>query len=291
MMRVVRRLGVWNTVVLLGCGGAASATPASAPEPVAAAPSTADTTVTAPSVQRVPFVSASAGRGFRVAWRIPRRDGQLPRPILEGIAPHIAQLRAEPDSFALDVSGALPLAELLRVYAEHANGEVLGEIRDYGYSLYEGLSIDSLGLIRASRPGIGLFLVSLPDSLAAKMPARGPLRVRIFVSDSTGRLPAAPSVPRGSAAVSGTVTDSAGRPIARASARVLLRTPTGPQSIDITETDIEGRFRLERLPAGEYTLIVAQGGRQPVVEQLQLRDGSAEHRDLKLGPARPRSSP
>ena len=267
---------------LLGCQTAAAPDPAPSAAPARSA-SAADPTVT-----RQPFVrGAVTGASMRVRWQVPERDGQLTTAQLTALAPRIARLRAEPDQFTMDASAGLPLAQLLRVYAEDDAGTVLGEVRQYGFAMYDGLFIDSLGILRGREVGTGLFVVSIPERVPGEFRTRGPVVIRIAITDSSGRLPRLPEIPRGTNVVSGIVTDSAGRPVSNVPVRALLRVDGRPRSAGVVHTDLQGRYRLEQLPAGAVTIIVSGLGREAGSATVQVVEGQLTQQDIRLAPVAP----
>src|SRR6516164_2861327 len=76
--------------------------------------------------------------------------------------------------------------------------------------------------------------------------------------------------------VSGTVTDSDGRPIAGASVR--LQGPGGPHTI----TDAHGAFILTNVAPGEYTVVVTKTGFAQSTQILDVFIGETEQLHLTL---------
>ena len=263
---------VLAAVLLSGCRGQS---PASAPTP---------------EVTRVPFTNVRMGGAMAVQWRVPARDGQLTESQLTELAPRIAELRAEPATFDLDATSALALSQHMRVLAVDDAGVVLGELRQYDFELRDGIYIDSTGAIRGNRVGTGRFLASVPRRLDGDFRTRGPAEVRISISDSTGRLSRPPEIPRGTAIVAGVVRDSTGTPAA-ARVQVMRRIEGRLVQVAATESDAEGRYRLEGLPAGESTLIFEIRYHEASFVPVQLRDGVELWRDARLLPLRRAQQP
>ncbi|HRN53497.1 MAG TPA: carboxypeptidase-like regulatory domain-containing protein [Gemmatimonadaceae bacterium] len=239
-----------------------------------------------PEVTRVPFVAVRTGGPVSVRWGVPQREGQLTDSQLVALAPRIAALRAEPEALTLDATGALPLSQLLRVLAVDEAGVVLGEVRNYGFALRDGLYIDSTGAVRGNRVGTGRFIATIPERIIGDFRSRGPAEVRIAISDSTGVWSRPPVIPRGTAVISGIVRDSTGAPRADARVQVMRRIDGRMVQIAAGASDSDGRYRLEGLPAGEATLILAIRDHEASFITLQLRDGDALQRDARLLPLR-----
>lgn len=239
-----------------------------------------------PEVTRVPFVAVRTGGPVAVRWRVPQREGQLTDSQLVALAPRIAALRAEPEALSLDATGALPLSQMLRIFAVDESGAVLGEIRNYGFTLRDGLYIDSTGAVRGTRVGTGRFIASITERITGDFRSRGPAEVRIAISDSTGLWSRPPVIPRGTAVVSGIVRDSTGTPRAGAIVQLMRRLDGRMVQVANGTSDGEGRYRLEGLPAGESTLILAIRDHEASFITLQLRDGDQLQRDARLLPLR-----
>lgn len=239
-----------------------------------------------PELTRVPFVAVRAGGPVAVRWRVPQREGQLTDSQLVALAPRIAALRAEPEALTLDATGALPLSQVLRVLAVDEAGVVLGEIRNYNFELRDGLYIDSTGAVRGNRVGTGRFIASISERRTGDFRSRGPAEVRVAISDSTGLLSRPPVIPRGTAVVSGIVRDSTGTPRAGAIVQVMRRIDGRMVQVANGTSDDEGRYRIEGLPAGESTLILAIRDHEPTFITLQLSDGDQSQRDARLLPLR-----
>lgn len=239
-----------------------------------------------PEMTRVPFVAVRTSGPVSIRWHVPQREGQLTDSQLVALAPRIAALRAEPEAFTLDATGALPLSQVLRVLAVDETGAVLGEIRNYRFELRDGLYIDSTGAVRGNRVGTGRFIASISERRTGDFRSRGPAEVRIAISDSTGLWSRPPVIPRGTAVVSGIVRDSTGAPRADARVQVMHRIDGRMVQIAAGESDSEGRYRIEGLPAGESTLILAIRNHEASFVTLQLRDGDQLQRDARLLPLR-----
>lgn len=242
-----------------------------------------------PTVERVPFVQTRVGTSVRVDWRVPQREGQLSDSQLVAAAPRIARLRAEPDTLRMDVTDSLPMATLVRVLAVDDSGAVVGEVRNYGFNFVGGLTIQPNGFVRARQAGVGVFGASLSPRLPGEFRSRGPASVIVVVSDSTGVGPRT-TVARGSATISGVIRDSLGRALQGVS--VQAARPDGRTAVTLARSvsDSEGRYRLESLPAGRTVVTAFQFGYQPAFVEVQLGEGAAEARDLRLRPGNPRGT-
>lgn len=275
--------------VLTGCAGRTShpevPEPTPAPAPTAtpsAAPAGVSPVPSAPQVQRVPFVRASPGVSTRVQWRIPVREGQLTDSQLVALAPRIARLRAEPDSFVIGPNDSLALAQAVRVLAIADDGSVLGEIRRYSHQ-FSDLSQDSLGVMRPIRPGTAEWLAMIPTQTPGAFRTRGPAEVRIIVTDSAGRIMPEPPLPRGTARLSGVVTNGDGKPIVGALVRVSMIARGAPRRLALVGTDAEGRYDLRDLPAASLAMLVTGGARAPATAVVTLRDGEHSEHDFRFG--------
>jgi hypothetical protein len=258
--------------VLVGaCRGAA---PASTPTTVVTGPP--------PSVQRQPFIRANVSGSTPVRWRVPERDGQLTDSQLVALAPRIAQLRAEPDSFVVGLRDTLWLGGAMRVLAVADDGSVLGEVRRYSYHL-TGLDQDSLGVLRPMVPGTAEFLALIPERIPGAFRTRGPAIVRIIVTDSAGRRVPEQPLPRGTARLYGVVTDGSGQPIVSAIIRVMLVENGRPRPLAVVGTDAAGRYDLRDLPAGTISLLVSGGMRAPMGAVVTTQDGVAAEHSFRLG--------
>lgn len=230
----------------------------------------------------MPFVRTSVSGSTRVRWRVPEREGQLTDSQLVALAPRIARIKAEPDSIVLGPRDSVVMAEVVRVLAIADDGTVLGEIRRYTYQ-FGGLDQDSLGVMRPQRPGRADWLAMIPLQTQGAFRTRGPAEVRIIVTDSAGRIPPEPPLPRGTARLTGIVTDDAGRPVVGALVRVALMDRTGPRRLALVGTDGEGRFDVRDLPAGSVSIIVSGGLRPPAGAAVTMRDGSTTQQNFTLG--------
>jgi hypothetical protein len=215
-------------------------------------------------------------------WRVPVREGQLTDAQLTALAPRIAQLKAEPDSFVIGPNDSISLAETVRVLAIADDGSVLGEVRRYTHQ-FSGLQQDSLGVMRPVRPGTAEWLAMIPTQAPGAFRSRGPAEVRIIITDAEGRRVPEPPSPRGTARLSGVVTDSTGRPVVGALVRVSLMAPGSLLRLALVGTDVEGRYDLRDLPAGSLAIIVSGGLRPPLSAVVTTRDGTETQQNFTIG--------
>ena len=274
-----RALVLVSLLLAMACRGSAPATPATPAAPAAsAAPSAAET--------RVPIIAATVSSATRVNWRVPPRAGQLTDSQVVALAPRIARLRAEPDTFRLDVADSLNLAQLVRVLALDDTGVVLGEVARYGFSFRGSIYPEPSGVVRASRAGTGVFTAFLRRDLPGESRTRGSAQVIVITTDSTGAGARMLEIPKGTGVITGVVRDSLGQPMPRA--QVLATRIVGAELITVTrgEADAEGRYRLEALPAGPISIRSLSRGHRPLSIDLTLREGDTITRDLQLVPVR-----
>jgi hypothetical protein len=224
---------------------------------------------------------------MRVQWQVPVRDGQLTDSQLVALAPRIAGLRAAPDSFALDASTGLPLSRLMAVFAVDDSGRVLGELRNYAFSVRLPLALDSTGMVRARGHGSGYFQADFPTRFAGDGRTRYPALVHVTITDSSGVLSPPVEIPRGTAVVQGVVRDADGTPLVYARVQVLRVADGATTPIATTHSDPSGHYRVPELPAGQILLVISVSGRDPSVTGHVIADGGTLTHDARLLPRAP----
>ncbi|MBC7841833.1 MAG: carboxypeptidase regulatory-like domain-containing protein [Gemmatimonadaceae bacterium] len=108
------------------------------------------------------------------------------------------------------------------------------------------------------------------------------------ISDRLAAQGATPPVPKrdsvATATITGVVLDSIGKPVPRATVRVAAGSPS-------TTTDVEGRFRLEGVPAGEARVQVTGDGYAPLGFEFAIAANVTVSLKLTLLPAPPAPLP
>lgn len=226
-----------------------------------------------------PIVGAVIRDSVRVRWDVPERPGQLSDERLAELRPRIARLVADPDTFRMGLTDSVFLGQRVRVLAVDSEGSVLGELRRYGFSLRNGLSITPSGAVRAQYFVAGTFTATLSrsrqPSLFSAVPAA---TVTVLVQDSVGR-PAPVFARAGTVRLRGVVRDTAGTampgvPVFVARHGVRLAADT---------TDEFGRFALDSLPSGVLRVVARSFGQTPATAEVFTTPGTTFVRALQLG--------
>jgi hypothetical protein len=81
--------------------------------------------------------------------------------------------------------------------------------------------------------------------------------------------------------ISGTVTDISGRPVVEAAVLIVGDSPAHPDIAVLT--DDGGRYQLDHLGVGDYTVMVNAQGRQPVLAEVTVDGAGMSTLDFVLG--------
>ena len=103
---------------------------------------------------------------------------------------------------------------------------------------------------------------------------------------------AAIDFPPGTATLEGHIRREEGAPAEVATLSLMLSSPFGDESFHV-ESDPEGNYQLDALPAGSYEVLIRIGEGIPVkfAEPLEIEDGAAVVRDFNVAEGTPIGTP
>jgi hypothetical protein len=81
--------------------------------------------------------------------------------------------------------------------------------------------------------------------------------------------------------ISGTITDISGALVVDAAVLIVGDSPAHPDFAVLTDSD--GRYQLDHLDEGEYTVVVYAQGRQPVFAEVAVNSTGMSTLDIVLG--------